>query len=614
MKGKGLLLAVCFMLCLFVGSALAQEGYCTEIQLLPEIVNVGNPYQYVKTVDENGNDLQLPLRVLRGGAIASIQEGSTRKLMTTGTGTVVLMAENPDGTAVTREFEVYEKPEKVYLNAEELTLNIGDTFDFEVTFDRGKTDYQLNVTYDNHDPEGGLYCVKLQGNHLVAQAPGVAWVWVYCDVNDYKECRITVLDGKNKVQLVGPEGALGVGDACQMYVTDGHGKRYAATFRKEVVAGYDGENHVATLTPDGLLTGTEPGQIRVYATLADGRELQMLVNVVKKPLWINHPDMACPVNYGEIDLQTIVSDVGVISSSDVTVQVLDETIATFDTRFRLKKEGETKVLLTAKNGGATYTFTLTVERADDTLYPDVTILDVASGYSVALPKVRDYYGNEEKVTWKITHQSQSPAAGGVYPVAFRISGNRLYCQMTFASCTIEGTAKDGRTVRISGFAYRQANDVVFREDPFELYVGEDVQIDVSPKQDADGLGGYQMGPVQWTVTEGADVIEFTPCSAQTGMPTATGLKPGTAKIKLTMTTNGVSRTCTVVVKAQPLPSWDLNSDYAVNQQDASALVLYLAQRGNAIRLEAADIYPDGAVNTKDALYLMRYLNSLSVNE
>lgn len=606
MNGKRLF-CLAFMVCLLAvcAGAFAEEGYCVEIQLLPGVVNVGNPYQYVKTLDENGEDLGLPIQVMRGSAICTVVDGPTRRLHTTDTGTVLLAVKNPDGTAVSRLFEIYETPEKVYLNAEELHLNIGDTFDFEVTFDKGNIEYQLYVSYDDHDPEDGLYCVKLSDHHLVAQAPGTARVWVYCGVNDYRECRITVSDGDKKVHLVGPEGAFGIGDTFQMYVEDKTGKRYPAVFRREVTAGSDGAGRVATVTEDGLLTGVETGAVRVYALLEDGRELNCIIDVVKKPEWISHPDLSFPVNYDMVALETITSDVGTISSLDVDVAVADETVAVFDGYFRPIKEGSTQVILTAKNGGAQTEFTLTVEKADDTLYPETSVLHVADGYWVPFPKVTDYYGNEEKVTWEIVHQSQTPAAGDVYPLAFRTGGTRLYCNWPYASCTVVGTAADGRTVQITGFGYRQAKDVVFRYDPFTVLVGEEVQIDVSAAQDADGTGGYQTGPLSWSIVEGKDVISFTESSPQTGMPTATGLKSGTAKLKVTMTTNGVFRTCIVLVQEKPVLPGDVNQNGTADEGDVTELLWYLAEWGGDTDPVGADLNGDGTVSVQDALLLLR---------
>lgn len=574
---------------------------CVRLGLPYTVVNVGESYVDIWAYDAAGNKVTQPLAITKGADIASIVN---RTLVTTGTGIVEITATNPDGSTVTLTVEVAERPTQVFLNATDLTLNIGDTFDFEVSFDKGNSDYKLSISYDDYSPAYQLYPVRLEGDRIIAQAPGTLKVSVragYMDVS----CNVTVLDGDAVVHVNTPPDLFAIGDSFQLSVADKAGKTYPATYSYA----YEYSDPALTLTQDGLITGVRAGTVRIIAALADGRKLTFDQTVERVPTWISHPDLVVKEDYTTTGLEPIETDMGLIYSVDVMVSVEDPTVATYDNPFfEFHKVGSTKVTLTAKKGGAQTTFLLTVLPADNLyiladgeLYGNAYYrIDVASGYTITLPQVVDYYRNPVSVTWKMTYHV--PGSGNPTSTGFKLSGNKLSCTWSSAYCQLTATAKDGRTIRMAADGYRLAQKIRFENDTYTIRVGETAQTEVTIVE-----MGYGLGPITWTVAD-ESIVSFDAEYPQTGRPTVTGLRPGTTKLTAKLM-NGVKATCTIVVEEPYVPPrtpGDANSDGIVDIQDGVRVLQYDVGWNVSIDLSNADVNADGAVDMTDAVLILQY--------
>lgn len=319
------------------------------------------------------------------------------------------------------------------------------------------------------------------------------------------------------------------------------------------------------------------------------------------PTVMSHEDMTICENYTTAGLGSITTDVGTLYGGDVTVEIADESIATFDGFFfTCYKTGLTEVTLTAKTGGASTTFTLTVLPADDTLYvlndgkKEIGYLfDVPYGYTVTMPTIVDYYGNVVKVTWALTETAGSP-----YGVPFKIKGDKLTCLEPSGVGILIGTAKNGATVKAQAHAFRLSREIRFWQESFTVRAGDHVQTDVYSVDMADGLG-----EITWTVGD-ESIIRFDERFQATGMPTVTGLKAGTTTLTATLI-NGVKATCTITVTGKLRLAGDANEDDAVNLDDAMAVLDYLAGTGS-ISNRNADVTGDAWVDVRDALLLLQY--------
>lgn len=577
---------------------------CVQMTIRPETVTVGNAYVYIYCYDRNGNYITPQLEIIQGSDIARVEEGM---LVTTGAGTVTIRAINPDGTTVEKTVEVYESPTQIILNATEVTLEIGETFELEVGFDKGQADYTLYWQSFGPD-EYGLYPVQVSGQTVTAITPGQTNIDVRAGGLS-AECTITVVENDKRLLIQRPEGELAVGQTYQLQVVDKAGRVYPAKFRAQ----YESYSCPVTVTEDGLMKGQTTGECFVYADLENGLTMRFKQQVVQVPAWITHANVTLKLNDASPNLGMPTSDVGLVE--EYTTTIADESVAQISGGLKLLKEGTTEVTMTAVRGGAQCTFTLTVEPADDTLYIMVDgerytsyyySIDIPDGYSKKLPDVTDYYGNKVAVTWKIT--SESVAYGNPNKTAFRLSNGSLKATWVDGNCQLTATAQDGRTIVMNADAYRLPDKIKFRYDSYTVNVGEHEQTEVW--KDETMISSARVGDLTWKVGD-PTIIRFEERLPSTGMPSVIGLKPGTTTLTATQP-NGAKAVCTItVVDPHALPG-DADNSGAVTLADSILVLQHCAGETVSINLSNANANGDGKVDIYDALLIMQYVAGWNV--
>ena len=514
-----------------------EQVNCAEIRLSVNVPHIGKSYG-ISTFDENGHTVYCPLEVTKGADIAYIEKYS---LVATGTGPVELTAYNADGSKTVLSTEITEVPTKVILNATEVTLDIGETFDLEVGFDRGATYYYITTSGYSSNDDVVPSPVRMEGQRFIAQAPGQCRVSVltpYTPGVEDAECIITVRDSDKAIRLVCPEEPLGVHRSFQLKVVDKTGKEYPAVFSKKIPT-----DSTIDLTEDGLLTGKSPGKTWIRVQLTDGRLIQKSIQVERIPEWIRHPVLVCKDNDTEVPLQQIESDIGLIPSSEVTVSVADPSIVSYSNTyyggaFTPHKTGTTVVTLKAKYGGAQTSFTFTVVKYDSTLYQGAAYIDLPAGYYTTLPAVLDENGKERQMTWEITHQGYSGENSDEAP--FLLEGDTITCLAPGSFCEVKGTASTRHWVRVNIRGYRITESISFKKNQFRLHVGDSVYTDLSPIDE-----GSETGYLSWGVSN-YDVIQFTPVQKMYEHPSVTALSPGASVITVELP-NGLWDACLIMV-------------------------------------------------------------------
>lgn len=568
------------------------HAWCDSIVLSTGELYLDREAAEITIYDEYGDEVWLPMTITQGADIVTFT-GNTIKA--NAAGTVEITVTNDDGSTTSQVFEVKANPTEMTLNASELTLEIGQTFDLEVSFDQGSYAHEYSFT-GNDANAYGLTPIRMDGDRIVAQAPGEVTLTVTAGPFT-ASCTVTVPDSDAAVRFVTPEGDFEVGDTFQLSVVDGTGAVLPASF---YARGSHGDQ-AATVTPEGLMTGVFAGSNRICAQLDDGRLLYCEQVVVQYPTTLMHPDMTVHENAEVVDLESIQTDAGVIYGGDVTVAVADESVATYDFPFfTLHKPGTTEVTLTALKGGAQTTFTLTVLPADDTLYIDgeneVHSMSLPSGYYTTLPTVTDYYGNAVSVAWEMTYHRAG--SGNPEDEGFILVDDVLICTWPSAYCELTATSESGETIRLCVTGYRLAEELAFRFENYTVKVGESVQVSVSYVEAGDGLG-----PVYWMVEDGT-IAAFSQTFPQTPEGMITGLKPGVTTLTAVLV-NGAQTSCTITVQAGRVPG-DANEDGAVDIHDALLVLQRDAGWNVSLNRDNADVDGSGAVDIYDALRILRY--------
>lgn len=462
---------------------------CESIKFSQEVLNANNSYKF-SAYDEEGNVIYCPIEITKGADKAYIVDrtpGYTRnRLYTTAPGLVELTATNPDGSKKVFEVEICEKPTKIILNETQVTLDIGERFELEVSFDKGNAVYSLNHNdYSGVTHEFYLSTLRMEGNTFIAQRPGQWHVSVYTpSVSGVQpaECIITVKDSDKDVRLIYPEMPLGVGRSFQMKVVDKTGKEYPAVFTTDNPSEY-----VVSLEEDGFVTGLTCGSTWLNAALEDGRCLRKMLQVDYVPAWVKKYAIVCSETDTEVDLGYVATDVGVIPPDYFEVSIADESIATYSSAgqyFKPKKAGETLVTLTAVYGGAQGTFTLTVLKSGIDHYLGSTSADVPVGYYTTLPETIEISGREMSLNWEITYQSVNNA--------FALEGNEISCLLPDSSCEVTGKTSSGYWTRVVIRGYRLAESIQFKQNLFHMELWQQLYLEFVPLEE-----GYEAGELFW---------------------------------------------------------------------------------------------------------------------
>lgn len=574
-----------------------------------EFLNVGDSWEF-SLINANGSTVYLPMQLTAGKEMAtlSLAERSRNRMLlqTTGAGQAEITVDNPNGPPLVKQIPVYEMPGKAMLNATELTLYPGDIFDFDVTFDAGKTAWELEAT--EYTVQDNRACISLSGKRLTANLPGEALITVKSRAGENAQCRVRVLGEVKDVFIALSDEPVKVNEAVLAVVMDADGNIYPATF-----TGWSG----VKVTKDGWVTGELKGTAWLKATLEDGRSVQCEVEVEQWPTWIQHDDMLVRVGSGTVSFESINSSAGKLYCDDVEVEIQDESIAVLTENkrgLRLLALGTTHISMRAKNGGAQCTFILRVIGDDEYVYFAPTEVEVPEGYSSYLPEtVSDGYGNVVPVTWEITYQGAG--AGNPNATGFSLEGNVISCHWASAVCEVTGTAPNGGSVKISVRGYKLAEELYFIQP---IYT-----IKTDPVYDSDYLfmekqvtapAGYKTGPLAFMIEDESIARIVDNSNSAYGISSyVEGLKPGETILYVISPVNGAVGACLVVVEENE-PKYligDLNYDGHVDSDDLTNALNFL-RNPQVDYIPARDFNKDGNVDVKDVLMLARYIKGWDV--
>ncbi len=571
---------------------------CTDIALSTDDLYLDRAAKLLM-YDEYGQEIYQRFAITRGAELVNVVG---RTITANAPGTVEITVYNTDGSTVSRSFEVMQNPTQMFVNAREVELKVGETFDLEVTFDQGSLEHYCTI-YDALTDAYGQTVASVIGDRIYARRPGTTTVYVYAG-NFQELVEVRVKDSDKRLRMIHPEGEIGIGHSFQLQVADKTGKVYPATFF------IDHPAPAVSVTADGLMTGVAVGTCRVYAQLESGLRLYYLQEVVKIPNWLYHDDVELLLNTQYPSLGPTESDLGVIDHVHFTIE--DESIASVTGGFKLLKPGVTNVTVTADRGGAQYTFKLTVLPPDDALYiiangqtytKDRSYgISIAKGYSKTLPDVVNYYGEKVKVTWKITDSVRCDSHK--YNVGYNLSGNTVKSICHECRCTVTATSATGSTIEVDITSFRLASAIGFSDGGNTIEVGQ--TLTKTAVVDMFGGQGYRLGDITWTVRD-PSILEITDVDQNSKRATVKGLKEGkttlTAKLQ-----NGVNASIQITVTASSRVPGDVLNNGGVTIEDVIALLEY----SQPINLSNADVNADGKADIHDALIIMQYIAGWNV--
>lgn len=572
---------------------------CTELKIDNEdrMLLERTEENYIKLYDANGKEIIRPMEITKGSELAELNRDI---LIAKASGEVEITVTNPDGSTFVKVLEILPNPTQMTLNATELTLEVGDTFDFEIAFDKGTLPHNYEIKFDDSWPEYGLFPAKLEKLRVTAQAPGTATfrAWTYRGEKLEAVCRITVLDNEKALTFDLPE-ALGIGETERIRVVDKTGKEYPATFALTRSSSNDAE-----ITEDGYITGKDSGYVDIIATLEDGRQMTTRVNICKKPSWLRHSALIIR-NGGKAYLE-LNSDLGAISSGAVIVTVEDESVVTFaNGAFTAQRLGQTNVhVKSIYNEDVQTSFSVEVVSADNPGYVAKGDIYLPYGFTMDL----DALYNAVELDWRITYDN--PGVGNPEASGFEIADDQLTCIWPTANCDVVGVSKDGGTmVKVTVYGYKLPDTVWFNEETILLPQNKPMELELCFDEP-----GAEIMNVYWVADKEGIVLikEVTEGTSQTIMPMSVG-----TTLIMAFLDNGAYALCMVTVYdpyAQPdapedpsdrLPG-DADLDGTVTILDALVVLQHSVGWNVNISMSNAEVDADGVVTIMDALRILQY--------
>ncbi|MBE5809309.1 MAG: hypothetical protein E7318_00060 [Clostridiales bacterium] len=571
-----------------------EKKAAADLKISPEVIRAGGDAVEVVAYDAEGQSFAgMKFAVTKGQEIASIQGN---KLTATGVGDVEVTMYNYDGTTCVRTFHVESYPTEILHNADNLILEIGETFDVEVWFDQGELPYGIGIL-ENGWSEQNMQVASVQGNRVIAQAPGQSKFFIRAD-KLWAEFTVTVLDGDKAVSVKIPEAPLHAGKSYQLHVRDKTGKIYPATFAINYYCPY------AEVTEYGYLTAKMSGTVSLSVKLDDGRTMRLEdIPIAQYPQWLQHD--AVVMYKSQRGWISVNSDVGVIPNEELTFSVANGNILAIEYgQIIPKRTGTTTVTVTSVRTGVSTTFTVEVISDNSTLYIGTTTLHVANGSEMYLPTVYDDNGREVAMNWVITHNN--PGEGNPDASGFAVAGDVISCHWPTASCEVTGTRRGGsQKVKVTVYGYQLPETIVMEPEQLWLKVGEKKTLTISTQEP-----GTKIAYTFWMsepegVVQMADFVEGR-------SNTIYGAAEGVALVAAVLENDAIAVSLVTVYDPNKRLPGDANGDGLVNIYDPLLVMQYAAGWNVLINGHQGDVDADGRTGLKDAILIFQHDSGLDV--
>ena len=284
--------------------------------------------------------------------VASITSASDSLAVITAksTGTAVITATISSGSSDTFTINVKPQSTKLSLNATELELGIGETFDLNsYNQDPGTYAYHRDYYSDNTD----IADVAVAGGLVTAKATGTTTVKCIMSNGIYTTCTVKVLPQSTKIGLNAYNIDLGVGETFDLNSYNQDPGTYA--YHRDY---YSDNTDIADVTMEyGIVTANSPGVTTVKCILSNGVYASCKVTVHNAPESVTIYNYPSKVKVGETYTISGNTEEGSWSSyfnfwtSDSTILEITHDNSDWNrAKIYAKKQGTVNVYMQAYNG------------------------------------------------------------------------------------------------------------------------------------------------------------------------------------------------------------------------------------------------------------------------
>ncbi|MBQ8506144.1 MAG: Ig-like domain-containing protein [Clostridia bacterium] len=448
-------------------------------------------------------------------AYASYSFASSNENVASVDGSGNIVAVNPGATVITVttyngltaacSVTVTEAPTAVTLNANTMTLGVGEPFQLIPANDKG---VPANYAYASSDAK----IATVDKNGLVtAKKAGVSTITVSTYNGLTAVCEITIVKAPTKVTLSAAKLSMGVGQTEKLTVRLNNGDIGSYSFSTSKAS-------VATVDENGVITAVGKGTAKITATTYNKKKATCTVTVLAAPESLSLAETAASIPMGmKLDLKPSVEK-GAMANYVCTSS--DETVATVDNSGKVTavNPGSATITITAYNG-------LTAA-CEVTVTPAPTAITLSTGAVELGVKESFLLTAEADVESALSYKSGNAKIATV-------GADGMITAKKVGSTVITVSTFNGVTAECVVTVMKAPTKISLNEDSVELATGETFQLEAELPSGCAGAVTFASSDASIATVDASGLV--TAVSAGEAVITATTYNGKKAVCKVTVT-------------------------------------------------------------------------------
>ena len=327
--------------------------------------------------------------------VVTVDKDGTVKAVGCGSTTITVATFN--GRTDTVSVNVVPGPERLTLDAEQLTLGVKQTCALKANAEGGTAS---TLTFESDDPN----CVKVDGNgKLTAVGTGNARVTVSAFNGVSAACAVTVVPEPTRVTVTPASLTLAVGEESAPLQAETDVTGMAQTFEFST-----SKRKYATVNDSGVVKGVKKGSATIMVTAYNGVSAGVKVTVLEAPrsVTISPRTLALALN----DSATVTASLPRGSGGAVAFKSEDESVVTVDADGRVTAVGYGTAKLTARTfNGRTDVCTVTVVAPAAQIVVPETLDAVTATYTDFPVQIIDAAGGDYHGSYEVAFEPEDIA-------------------------------------------------------------------------------------------------------------------------------------------------------------------------------------------------------------
>ncbi|MBQ8506899.1 MAG: Ig-like domain-containing protein, partial [Clostridia bacterium] len=409
-----------------------------------------------------------------------------------------------DGSVVSNQLRFrLEMPKQIVLNAQEVSLGVGESFILESVNTAGCSFTSSKPKYASVDASGKISAKRAGSAVITVEYGGLS-----------AECKVTILRAPSSVTISEKKKTVSVGQSVQLMATVNKNSAGAI--------GWSSNSGIAAVDANGVVTAHQTGTAKITATSYNGKKASCTLTIVPAPSFIRLDVESLSLPMGMSAQLNPSSDKG--SNPGFTYESSDENIAVVDANGKITAVNTGAAIITASTyNGYTAACAVTVTPAPTAVTLNSYAIELGVGEKFQLIPAVDQ-GDDAGYTY--ASKAARTAA---------VDKNGLITAKKAGTTVVRVTTFNGVYADCEVTVKRAPSSIKFSTGKIQLGVGQSAMLEVALSKNSTGA---------YTLTSDSDIIAINADNS------VTALAAGAAKITA-KTYNGKKGSCTVTVVPAP---------------------------------------------------------------